>query len=145
MIVIYTDGSYYLGHIGWGFVGCETTASGLKVIKQANGRVTDSSVLSSRQIAGELKAVMSGVAWAVNKHETEMEIRFDYVGCREWALNHWGAKKPVAKRYKNWIHSAIERFDLKIRWTHVKGHSDNTLNDLADSLAKLGAEGRFVS
>ncbi len=145
MIVIYTDGSYQHNVIGWAFVGCETTETGLKIVKQANGIVTDPAVVSSNQIAGELKAVMAGVAWAVNRRETEIEVRFDYVGCREWALRRWGAKKPVARRYQNWILSAINRFGLTMKWTHVKGHSGSTLNDLADSLAKAATEGHYVS
>jgi ribonuclease HI len=145
MLIIYTDGSYKNGKIGWAFVGCiPTEAGGLKIIKQANGIVTDPKVQKSNQIAGELKAVMCGLAWAINKKEQDIEVRFDYVGCREWALNHWGAKKPVAKRYKSWTQGVISKFKLRIKWTHVEGHSNEPLNDMADALAKAATEGHYV-
>ncbi len=56
-----------------------------------------------------------------------------------WQKNDWktSTKKPVKNKelWQQLYTLAMEKFAKKISWHWVKGHSDNELNNLADSLA----------
>ncbi len=85
-------------------------------------------------------------AKAVEALAGPLEVRSDsiyVVNCfnkrwyAKWLVNGWknSAKQPVANRdlWEPFIKIVLERGDVTFQW--VKGHSDDTMNDLVDAMA----------
>lgn len=134
MINIYTDGSFRDDTITWAFVA----VLGNEVVHQDNGVIQNPKpdLVKIRNIAGETKAVMQAVVWAQFQHHKEITINHDYTGLSKWVKGEWKAKNYFTQQYANWM----KRVAIKIHFRHVKGHSGNTFNEIADRLAKEALE-----
>ena len=124
MPFIYTDGSYFEGVATWAFVVVQNKKiidSGAGVCKAA----------SMNNISGELRAAVEAVKWAI-KHDITIVLLHDYLGIGKWATDDWKAKKEATRRYKEWM---MEHREFVAEFRHVKGHSGNEYNELADQLA----------
>lgn len=130
MIQIYTDGSFKNNTIAWAFVVVDRD----EVIHTANGiiKTPKPDLLKTRNIAGEMKAVMRAVAWAIQQGHKRIHLYHDYTGLAEWVLGNWRAKNYYTQQYVKWM----KRANIKIHFNHVRGHSGDTYNELADTLAK---------
>lgn len=147
-ITIYTDGSSLNN-------GSPNAKGGWSAVF-SNGRTQR--LLSGRQDGAtnqqmEMTAVIEALS-AIKKPQATIDLYSDssYViqGCNEW-LEGWKAKgwknankKPV-KNKELWIalDEQLQRLpNLTLHW--VKGHSDDSMNDLADKLAVDAAKGRCV-
>ena len=97
----------------------------------------DPILLPSRNIAGELLATMEAMK-LVDKLDgvTEIEIYHDYLGIAYWLTGAWQAKKPVSIKYRQHMTPYKEKYN--ITFTHVKGHSGDYYNGMADRLAREG-------
>ena len=129
-VIIYTDGSFKDNTIGWAFV----VVNQKKVVYTENGVIAtpEPSLLKIRNIAGEMKAVMQAVSWAIHHSYGRVLIRHDYIGLSHWIHGKWKTKNQHTKQYKDWMLSE----PVQILFHHVPGHSGNEYNDLADKLAK---------
>ncbi|WP_019879116.1 viroplasmin family protein [Succinispira mobilis] len=126
---IYTDGSYSENLYAWAFV---VVYQG-EVIHQDYGVGTDSEAVKTRNIAGELTAVMRACSWAKNKGLDKIIIRHDLQGVATWAKGEWKRNNQVTTKYYEFMKKYAPDF---VKFQHVKGHSGNQYNDLADTLAK---------
>lgn len=133
---VYVDGSFNEQRqcYGGGFVilvpGMSTPLTG-KVIGN------DNILISSRNIAGELMATLKAMeAVAKLSDVTDVHIYHDYTGIAYWITGEWAARKPVSKMYKSAMSLYTSRFN--VTFSHVRGHSGNTYNEMADKLAKEG-------
>jgi ribonuclease HI len=127
-ISIYVDGSFYNNKIGYAAVILE----GAKVIHTLKGSLKDKEALKTRQVAGELQAVLDAVSWCETNSVSEANIYYDYTGIENWARNLWKANHPITIRYR----STIQASKIKIHWHKVKSHSGNPYNDMVDKLAR---------
>lgn len=62
---------------------------------------------------------------------------------KKWQLNNWKTAKGEDVKNKDlWLEliKSIESSDYKINFIKVKGHSGNTMNEIADDLACKGAD-----
>ena len=89
----------------------------------------------SRNISGELNATYGAIAYALQNNLPEITIYHDYVGIAEWANLNWKANKPETKQYANYVNRVRNEKGLIINFIHVKGHSGNMFNEVADKLA----------
>lgn len=89
----------------------------------------------SRNISGELNATYGAIAYALQNNLPEITIYHDYVGIAEWANLNWKANKPETKQYANYVNRVRNEKGLVINFVHVKGHSGNMFNEVADKLA----------
>lgn len=89
----------------------------------------------SRNISGELNATYGAIAYALQNNLPEITIYHDYVGIAEWANLNWKANKPETKQYANYVNRVRNEKGLVINFIHVKGHSGNMFNEVADKLA----------
>lgn len=126
---IYTDGSYSDNVYAWAFV---VVYQG-EVIHQDYGVGTDSEAVKTRNIAGELTAVMRACSWAKNKGLEKIVIRHDLQGVATWAKGEWKRNNQVTIKYYEFMQKYVKAF---VSFKHIKGHSGDKYNDIADLLAK---------
>jgi ribonuclease HI len=121
------DGSYQNGKTAYGAI----IRKDGKVIKKLSGIVSERDVDGSRQIAGELQAVIETVNWCKKKSITDITIYYDYAGIENWARGKWMAKKNISKQYAMFMNKA----GMKIEWQKIKSHTGVYWNEEADKLA----------
>ena len=131
MITVYTDGSYnpYTRRYGAGIVVCK----GKNVIDKLSYNSTKYN--SARHIAGEILASVEAIAYCKEKGYNNITIKHDYLGVGYWADGKWKTKQELTTKYKSFVNS-YRNEGMTITFKHIKGHSSNEMNDLADKLAK---------
>ena len=132
-IAIYVDGSFKTINehqlIGSAYVVVNVDGSTVerKVAKEYGA--------GTRNITGELNATYGAIAYALQNNLPEITIYHDYLGIAEWANLNWKANKPETKQYANYVNRVRNEKGLIINFIHVKGHSGNMFNEVADKLA----------
>lgn len=132
MIHIATDGSFSKGRIGWGVVVVDWQVGDYKILQTLAGEFNK--FPESRQIGGELHAVIEGLDWCWGQHYRHVTVIYDFIGIQKWADGEWRTSKPVSRWYWQQIHKYKALLDIRWHWT--RGHSGHPLNELADKLAK---------
>ena len=129
-IRIYTDGSFRDDTIAWAFVAVQKN----EVVHQDNGVIKNPKpdLIKIQNVGAELKAVMLAVCWAMGEGHQQVVICHDYVGVSKWVQRKWRAKNFYTQQYTRWM----TKVNITIHFRHVKGHSGNQFNELADKLAK---------
>lgn len=85
-------------------------------------------------IAGEMESVMETIRWAKTHNVKELKIVYDCKAIEEIAKDFGKARGTAALAYKKFYESVKD--DLTIRFSEVRSHSGNQLNDVADALAR---------
>lgn len=144
-VVAYTDGSFDIGDD-------DAVKSGFAAIllKGAPEKATWLCCIygpckknpAIRNIGGEIEAAEYAVRYAIEHGYKHIRIFHDYIGVGSWADGQWKAAKPDTIAYTDFIKRAREH--IAISFTHIRGHSGHTYNELADSYAKAGAEADTV-
>jgi len=128
---VYVDGSCLNGVTGYGVV----ILSDGKIIKELFGNVEGGVSQDTRQVAGELQAVIEVISWCKKEGIDNITIYYDYEGIEKWVSGEWRAKQPLTQSYAR----SVRNCGLKIKWSKVKSHTGQKWNDRADELAKKGA------
>jgi ribonuclease HI len=131
----YTDGSYNKAEEKYGY-GVIVVENG-EVIRKEHGCGYPSSSENGWNINGELAAAEHAVQMAIENNCKELMIFHDYEGVGKWADHQWNTSKNYVREYIRFIEDA--RNTLKISFVHVKGHSGNKYNEMADTQAGIGA------
>lgn len=129
--VAYVDGSYNAQN--------KTFSYGVVLFFQGkelhfSKKVNDDSLVSMRNVAGEICGSMAAMQYAYENNCTHLTIYHDYEGIAKWPLGLWKANKEGTIAYKKYYDSIKDK--LQITFSKVKGHSNDKYNDLADELAK---------
>lgn len=127
---VYVDGSWVRGQVGYGAIMLKDGEE----VQRFKGRVHDD--LETRQVAGELMATITVLDWCKANNIASVEILYDYEGIEKWARGMWKANKPLTQRYQAYM----QRCPVKVKWHKVRSHTGVKWNDIADELAKQGAE-----
>ena len=125
----YVDGSYIDGRVGYGAV----LLNDGDIVTELSGGVNRDT--ETRQVAGELVAVMRLLTYCAENNIDAIEIFYDYTGIEKWARGRWKTNTPLTQRYA----AFMKRSSVRVTWQKVKSHSGNTWNDRADELARQGA------
>ena len=99
-----------------------------------SGNGCDKELASMRNVAGEILGARIAMETALERGCRELIIYHDYEGIARWCLGDWKTNKTGTIAYKAYFDSI--RSQVNISFVKVKGHSHDTYNDLADSLAK---------
>ncbi|XWX05292.1 RNase H family protein [Aggregatilineales bacterium SYSU G02658] len=127
----YVDGSFIDGRVGYGAV----ILRGDEVVAELCGEVT--AYRESRQVAGELAAVMRVVDYCKAHGIPQVDLHYDYAGIEMWATGRWKANLPMTQAYQQYM----KRSPVNVRFRKVRSHSNDKWNDHADALARQGATG----
>lgn len=127
----YVDGTYINEHTAWGLVLVENG----RIIKEDSGLVDTFSEENTRQIAGEIHAVLAALNFAKEKNISSLTIFYDYKGLEMWATKKWKAESTIAKFYIQ----QLSTYTIPITWIKVWAHTGHIYNERADKLAKTRA------
>lgn len=138
MIIMYTDGSYnkskFPGYCGYSAI--ILYGNDMTIIY---GGTNDKYYSDMWNVGGELLAVIMGLNYIEQHYNTSSaHIYHDYIGISNWVNGKWSAKKEQTKDYFKFIKESQKK--LKIIFSHVKGHSGDKYNEIADIYAKKGLE-----
>lgn len=97
-------------------------------------KFNDPDLATMRNVAGEIEGAKMAIKFCIDNKIQSVDIFYDYEGIEKWCTGAWKANKPGTIEYKKYYNSVKNL--LQITFVKVKGHSGNTYNDLADSLAK---------
>ena len=140
-MIIYTDGSFNkkLTKDASGFASVlvtEETDTEYKV-DVYYGVVTTSDYTKMWNVGGELYAASFGIDTAIDLYKVNnIELYHDYLGISCWADGQWKGNNIITQGYKLFIKK--KRRLAGITFHHVRGHSGNVLNELADKYASAG-------
>lgn len=127
----YVDGSFNVATGVYGFGGF-LMHNGEKYILSGSG--DDSEMVSMRNVAGEILGSMAAVKKAIELGIESVDVYFDYMGIRAWALGEWKRNKKGTIAYYDYMQSVKDK--ISVNFVKVKGHSGVEGNEEADRLAK---------
>ena len=107
-------------------------------IEEYCGSGNSPDALKQRNVAGEMIASMLAVRWAIINGYDELEICYDYAGIECWVTGAWKAKNELTSKYRDFMRDKEEK--VKISFTKIEAHTNDTYNERADKLAKAGLE-----
>lgn len=126
---VFVDGSFINGKTGYGAV----IFLGDKKIKEFSGNLEDT---STRQFGGEIYSVMQVLKWCEENNVNKIRVNYDYLGIEYFATGKWAPKNTLAIEYAD----ITATTKVEILWRKIDSHTGNKKNDIADKLAKQGAE-----
>jgi len=103
-----------------------------KVIKEISGLVNTDKIKSSRQITGEIKAVIEAIKYCNANGIDDIRLYYDYNGLKYWALGQWKANIISTKYYRDFM----KKQSIKIEWMKISSHTGVFWNEQVDKLAK---------
>ena len=88
-------------------------------------------------VGGEILAARFAIDYCINKFETDkIDLYHDYIGISKWPTGLWKCNKDATLEYKKYVKEMQDK--IKIAFYHVKGHSGDYYNMIADHYAKEG-------
>ena len=140
---IYTDGSFNkkrsMNVSGYSVIIIKEELEDSYLVDIISGVTTEPEYTSMWNVGGEIWAVITGLDYVINKYNpTDIKIYHDYIGLSMWVNDKWKTKKAATYVYAKYVKEFKKSHE--ITFIHVKGHSNNLLNDVADKYAKLGID-----
>lgn len=131
-LLAYVDGSF--SNIIKKYAAAAVYVIDDEVIATESLAYDDKELVQIRNVAGEIKASMMAIDYAIDKGYDEVHIFFDYEGIRSWAMGYWKTNIDATKDYKKFFDA--KKDEVKIHFHKVEAHTGDKYNELADSLAK---------
>lgn len=131
--IIYVDGSY-MSSVSTTKVGAGAVVLYKGEEHQMSKCFNDKELAEMHQIGGEINGALMGIEKAKSLGAKTMIVRHDYQGVAKWALGEWKRNKVKTKEYHEKMQVLMS--ELNISFEHVKAHTGETYNELADQLAK---------
>ena len=85
-----------------------------------------------RHIAGEISAAALAVKMADEFLADGLVIKYDYEGVEKWATGAWKTKNEYTSQYADFMN---RKRPFPIKYEHVKAHTGDKYNELADDMA----------
>lgn len=131
---IYVDGSYNVSSNRYSY-GLVVVLN--DTIEYIEGKSFESHGQNSiRQIAGELKAAVQGVQYALDNNQNKVVIFHDYIGICNHATGEWDRKDESSKNYYEKMQWYMNQ-GIEIIFVKVDSHTGDFYNELADEVCKL--------
>ncbi|TNK92918.1 ribonuclease HI, partial [Mycoplasmopsis pullorum] len=74
-----------------------------------------------RNVAGEIRAAVKAIEWAIKNNKRKLILFFDYLGIQKWITKEWDAKNELTKSYVKEVTQRLNLIDIE--FIHVKSHS----------------------
>jgi ribonuclease H-related protein len=129
--IIYVDGSYDNSIKRYGY-GAIIFNRGVKKIIQGSGDEAD--LIELRNVAGELKAAMSSMKYAISNEINKVYLHYDYSGIENWFTGAWKSNTELTREYANFAEEIKNILDVV--FIKVKAHSGDKYNEEVDKIAK---------
>lgn len=129
-MVAYTDGSFVDNKAGWGYILLKNN----KPFFEGYGQVQNH--FGMRNIASEIEAAKRAIQRALALGASRLDIYHDYEGVGRWPDGDWKTNRYETEKYALFVNQM--RKQMEIHFHKVKGHSNDELNDRADTLALAG-------
>ena len=94
----------------------------------------DESLISMRNVSGEVKAAMFVIQKASDIKMKSVTIYYDYNGIEMWANGSWKTNNHLTKTYREFCIEMYKKLD--IHFVKVESHTNIKYNELVDKLAK---------
>lgn len=134
-VIAFVDGSYNNDARRAGFGAIIISKGGNKSTSYKSfGENLGEDFISLRNVAAELEGVKEAVEIAVSSHKKKIILYYDYIGIEKWAIGEWAAKKPLTRKYVEYMKEKMSL--IEIEFIKVPAHSDIKYNEEADKLAK---------
>ena len=143
---IYTDGSFMSKTEFGPFYASAATISkeGSEDKIAVLTKVSNDELISMRNVAGEILAVMMAMEHCLNvlklTQNDTVVIHYDYVGIANWCKrkgepDFWNCKNKTTQAYRDYMNTIVKpRF--KVEFKHTPGHSGIAGNEYVDALAR---------
>ena len=131
---IYVDGSYNSKTNIFSY-GMVIIRNGKEIT--SNRSFFEPEMAQMRNVAGEIMGATAAMEYCLENNISECSLFYDYEGIEKWPLREWKANRIGTKNYVDFYDSVKD--EVKIKFIHVKGHSGDKYNEMADRLAKAAA------
>lgn len=129
--VAYVDGSFLKENAMFSF-GAVLFYNGEE--KHFSKAFADPDFVSMRNVAGEIRGAQFIMQYCIDNNIKSVDLYYDYEGIEKWCTGAWKANKYGTQLYNQFYRKICDK--LTVNFIKVRGHSGDTYNDLADSLAK---------
>lgn len=140
-VIAYIDGSFNPTLNKYSF-GCFIMTPDDKEFEYI-GFGNDSSLLSMRNVTGELFGAIFVSFWCQKQGYHSLKIVYDYAGIESWVTGKWKAKKPFTEYYTQ-IMNRYRRV-IDISFEKVMAHTGVENNVRVDRLAKMALNCKIPS
>lgn len=133
----YIDGSYSKSKCIYSYGGFISYNGNISII-QGTGDAAD--YIQYANITGEVRGAIEVIRQAIQRGIKEINLYYDYVGIKYWITGEWKCDNKLTTYYRDYYNK--RKHLLKVHFIHVKGHTGNEGNEIADLLAKevIGAK-----
>lgn len=131
-LLAYVDGSF--SNILKKYSAAAVFVKDGEVVHKASVAYDDKDHLAIRNVAGEIKASMLAINYAIDEGYDEIHIYYDYEGIRSWAMGYWKTNKDATKAYKKFFDEKKDK--VEVHFHKVEAHTGDKYNEMADKLAK---------
>ena len=131
-VKIYVDGSYdeKTNRFSYGMIVIYPNGETITDAKTYD----DLEMAAMRNVAGEILGATAAIEYCVKAGIKDVVIYHDYEGIAKWPRREWKANKTGTIAYVDYYEKNKDQVSVEFR--HVKGHSGNKYNEIADKLAK---------
>lgn len=139
---IYVDGSYNIATEKFGYGVAVILKEEVIYAEYGGGQDRE---CNQRQVNGELKAAVEGIKHSLDMGYNHVVLFYDYAGVCNHATGSWERNNSLSAEYYDIMQRFMNEVGIKITFVKVDSHTDDLFNDMADELAKVGAELTFNS
>lgn len=131
-IYIYVDGSFNneTKKYSYGMVVVKNGHS----LEEKNGTGENQDMAQMRNVAGELIGAIAAMRYCIDHNIKDVVLCYDYEGIACWPLREWDTTKIGTRAYVDFYDRICPL--VNITFKHIKGHSGNKYNEIADKLAR---------
>ena len=127
---VYTDGSYIHGKVTYAFV----ILRGGEAVHEGAG-VVPPSFAKSRQVGGEIMAVLEALSWFEANGVEEASVHYDFENLALWVRGAYRANTEISQA----LVAGVRGSTVKLKWNKVRAHTGVEWNERVDKLAKQAA------